>query len=194
MVKVTKVERSKTHLVQVATQLFAQRGLRGVTVRDIAAEAGVSHSMIFRHFGGMDGLITASFESLSQQVGRSSKLFEPLPNVGQMHQLLDVLSDNRQLAKMMIHGLLEEDYRFEDPDHLAFKRLVLGLEKKRVAGEFSADIDSQILAISAVAILLGWQLVEPRISDLIGEPDLDVREYRKAVLKMWISAVSQTSG
>lgn len=42
-----------------ALRLFAERGPDRVTVRDIAAEAGVSPSLIVHHFGSKDGLRAA---------------------------------------------------------------------------------------------------------------------------------------
>lgn len=42
-----------------ATPLFAEKGLNGVSVREIAAAAGVNLSMISYYFGGKEGLYSA---------------------------------------------------------------------------------------------------------------------------------------
>lgn len=42
-----------------ALRLFAEHGTDGVTMRDIAAAAGVSPALLIRHFGSKDGLIAA---------------------------------------------------------------------------------------------------------------------------------------
>lgn len=193
MVNMSKSERSKEQLIAVATTLFAERGLRGVTVRDIAAEAGVSHSMIFRHFGGLDGLIAASFEHLSQKIGQSSKAFEPLPNMDEFKSLLDKLSDNDELVKMLIHGLLEQDRRFEDPDHLAFKRLVAGFDKKQGDGGIPGALDSQLLAIASTSLVVGWMMIEPRIPELLCEPELDLQTLRHRAAEMCARLVATNS-
>ena len=41
---------------ETAMRLFAQRGAAAVTVREIAAEAGVSPSLVIHHYGSKDGL------------------------------------------------------------------------------------------------------------------------------------------
>jgi AcrR family transcriptional regulator len=42
-----------------ALRLFAERGADAVTVRDIAGAAGVSPSLVVRHYGSKDGLVAA---------------------------------------------------------------------------------------------------------------------------------------
>ncbi|MCU0267275.1 MAG: TetR family transcriptional regulator [Acidimicrobiales bacterium] len=46
-------------LVDAATTLFAEHGFTAVSTRDIARAAGVSHTLLFRHFGSKDALIAA---------------------------------------------------------------------------------------------------------------------------------------
>jgi AcrR family transcriptional regulator len=50
---------------EAAMRLFADRGVAGVTVRDIAAEAGVSPSLVIHHYGTKDGLKAAVDERVS---------------------------------------------------------------------------------------------------------------------------------
>src|ERR1019366_10577616 len=41
---------------ETAMRLFAQRGAAAVTIRQIAAEAGVSPSLVIHHYGSKEGL------------------------------------------------------------------------------------------------------------------------------------------
>ncbi len=43
-------------LLGVGRALFAERGLEGASVEEIAARAGVSKPIVYEHFGGKDGL------------------------------------------------------------------------------------------------------------------------------------------
>lgn len=48
----------KTRLIEAAESLFAQRGLEGVSLREIAAAAGQgNHSVVQYHFGGKENLV-----------------------------------------------------------------------------------------------------------------------------------------
>ncbi|MDD2736392.1 MAG: TetR/AcrR family transcriptional regulator [Desulfuromonadaceae bacterium] len=49
----------KTALIATATRLFAERGLNGVSIRELSTAAGVSISMISYYFDGKEGLYSA---------------------------------------------------------------------------------------------------------------------------------------
>jgi len=58
-----KANTKRPTIVQVATSLFAARGIDGVSMRDIANAAGVREAAIYRHFAGKDELARDIFLS-----------------------------------------------------------------------------------------------------------------------------------
>jgi AcrR family transcriptional regulator len=66
---------SREKLLEVALQLFAEKGLDGVTTRDIAREAGLNISLISYYFGGKEGLYKACITDFAEYVqGHLAKL------------------------------------------------------------------------------------------------------------------------
>ena len=55
------MEKTECHrkLMEVGTQLFSERGLKGVSIRELSLAAGTSISMISYHFGSKEGLYSA---------------------------------------------------------------------------------------------------------------------------------------
>ncbi|TWJ19201.1 TetR/AcrR family transcriptional regulator [Geobacter argillaceus] len=49
----------RSTLMEVGTRLFAERGLNGVSIRELSRAAGASISMISYYFGGKEGLYSA---------------------------------------------------------------------------------------------------------------------------------------
>jgi len=49
----------RNKLISTATHLFAERGLNGVSIRELSKAAGVSISMISYYFGGKEGLYSS---------------------------------------------------------------------------------------------------------------------------------------
>jgi AcrR family transcriptional regulator len=46
----------REQLLDVSRRLFAERGLDGTSIEEIAAKAGVSKPVVYEHFGGKEGL------------------------------------------------------------------------------------------------------------------------------------------
>jgi len=71
-----KKERTRTDIVRVAMDLFAQRGFDEVTVDQIAAVAEVSHRTFYRYFATKEELILGS---LQQALADVSEAFASRP-------------------------------------------------------------------------------------------------------------------
>ncbi|MCB9894639.1 MAG: TetR/AcrR family transcriptional regulator [Planctomycetes bacterium] len=57
-----KSARTRAALLEAARELFAERGYVKVTVRDIAAKAGIDPAMVIRYFGSKDGIFADAAE------------------------------------------------------------------------------------------------------------------------------------
>lgn len=54
-----KAEQSKAAILEAARRLFAEREIAGVSIRDIAAAAGVSHGLVRQYFGNREAMVSA---------------------------------------------------------------------------------------------------------------------------------------
>lgn len=52
----------RQQIIEAAMELFARKGFRGTTTRDLAAHAGVNEAIIFRHFKTKEELYSAIIE------------------------------------------------------------------------------------------------------------------------------------
>ncbi len=69
-VRMTAAQR-RDQLLQVGRSLFAERGLDGTSVEEIAAAAGVSKPVVYEHFGGKEGLYATVVETeVEELLGR----------------------------------------------------------------------------------------------------------------------------
>lgn len=74
----------KEELIQAAVSLFAARGFRGTSIRDIAKACDTSLSNIYHYFGDKEGLVLAILETISEKLVASLRAaaqldVEPLP-------------------------------------------------------------------------------------------------------------------
>lgn len=66
-------------VLEAAKRMFIQHGFDGVSMDQIAAEAGVSKLTVYSHFGDKDSLFTEAVRAHCEQ-GMPTQLFEPTPN------------------------------------------------------------------------------------------------------------------
>ena len=59
---------SRTALLEAAARLLIEKGHAAITVRSVAAEAGVNHGLVRYYFSTLDNLLLESFERFSNQL------------------------------------------------------------------------------------------------------------------------------
>ncbi|QAY63471.1 TetR family transcriptional regulator [Xylanimonas allomyrinae] len=87
---------NRTALLRATIAVVARSGLRALTYRAVAAEAGVSHGLVRHHFGSRDALIAAA---LAYAVERSLAESTPQPRTAEEFALgLEDLADREREA------------------------------------------------------------------------------------------------
>jgi AcrR family transcriptional regulator len=86
---------ARERLLDCAERLFAERGLRGVSLRAINAEAGLSPAALHYHFGTQEALVEALLERrMAALMARRAALLEALDEAPQpptVRQVLETL-------------------------------------------------------------------------------------------------------
>lgn len=55
-------------ILEIAAELFAERGFHGVSVHDIGAACGISGPALYKHFHGKDEILTRSLTAISEEL------------------------------------------------------------------------------------------------------------------------------
>jgi AcrR family transcriptional regulator len=61
---------TREHILEVATELFAERGYENTSIDLVLQESGVSRGALYHHFKGKDALFEAVVEALEEDVGQ----------------------------------------------------------------------------------------------------------------------------
>lgn len=101
-------------LLAAAVRVVARRGLRHLTYRSVAEEAGVTHGLVVHHFGSRDALIA---EALSYAITMSLSTSRLEPGTGKLGDfvvgLADMVEGNPDLQAFQYELLLEARRRPE---------------------------------------------------------------------------------
>lgn len=183
-------EQVRAALIRAAAELFAERGPAAVSVRDVAARAGVNHGLVHLYFGSKRDLLG---EVLGFHAAEISSRAEEV----EVADLLDATAGSpfwRVLARTILDG--------EDLDHLqesfpTVGRIVDFFSGLRAQGRLAGQ-DPKILAAVAVGLGLGWLLFEPFLipaAQLGDRPLSQVREeFRRTGFEMVARLVSEPGG
>jgi len=146
-------------VIDAAAALFAARGLAAVSIRDVAARAGVNHGLLHRHFGAKEQLVREVMDALAAGLARDLDA-DAVVRGEAAEALLHVVDS--PYFRLLAHALLEG----HDPGTLqagfpAVGRFVEAAAQQRRDGTLPADVDPRVLVALGVAAGLGWILFEP---------------------------------
>jgi len=165
-------------LLAAATELFAERGPAGVSVRDIAARAGVNHGLVHRHFGSKDAVLRAAldrqWESLLRPVEAAPEDLELLAWLWQPDAVPE--AGWRIMARALLDGYAPRDLR---RNFAVMQRLVAASRRQQESGRMAAEFDPRLLAAGGVAMVLGWLVFEPFLIAATGMDDRSLADVRR---------------
>jgi AcrR family transcriptional regulator len=164
---------ARARIRDAALRLFAERGPKAATIRDIAASAGVSLGLVRHHFGSKEGLRAACDEyALEQAMRIKNEALGPdeagagIPSPGflpEVHPTLVLLmryfahsiSDGSAAADAMFEQFvavtvewLAQQFpgRFDDPDAVAVLLTAMQLGPMLLRDQVSAALDVDLLS------------------------------------------------
>lgn len=158
-------------LLASAMELFAQRGPNAVSVREIAAHAGVNHALVFRHFGSKDGLTQAVWDRVVEDL---SGRVVGAPDYPSVRALTEAIAENETIWKLSARALLDGGaetmaavrYHFIDV-------MVWFAQEGQRTGVLAGGIHPRLLVAMVMATGLGFLVFHPVLRPLLGMPSRD---------------------
>ncbi|CNH00865.1 putative DNA-binding transcriptional regulator [Yersinia aldovae] len=115
-------EQARQQLIQAATELFGELGLKGATTRDIAQRAGQNIAAITYYFNSKEGLYLAVAQQIADFIQNA---FSPL--VQEIDQFLQQTAAE-QAAEQQLHyirrGLLQFSHLMTQPETLNISKIM----------------------------------------------------------------------
>jgi TetR/AcrR family transcriptional regulator, regulator of cefoperazone and chloramphenicol sensitivity len=149
---------ARARIRDAAITLFAERGIAGATIRDIAQAAGVSSGLLRHHFGSKEGLREACDEWALGRVSELQLKFAETQMVGALPP--DVMGLQRYLVRSLMDGSPTGMAMFAQ----SVERGELWLEK---AGIESADPRAFVAVVAALK--MGMFLMHEQLTSVLGE-------------------------
>jgi AcrR family transcriptional regulator len=176
-----QAETRRNQLLDIALVLFAERGIENVTIKDLAAEAGIAQGLIYYYFESKERLLVAVLqrESPVPEFREIIEQIDALPvREGLMifgGQVATLLSKRRSIVRLLIREILSPRSGMLS-EVIALRAEVLALmagyfEHRKAAGEIKLQeplIGIHMLASSCITLVLLDQPLEPMVEHFVG--------------------------
>jgi AcrR family transcriptional regulator len=177
MPKIVDHEERRAELAAAAWRLAAREGLEAVTVRGVAAEAGLSTGAVVHYFRDKEELILFAFETSVDRVGRrwaraAERVTDPLELARvQVVEGLPLDADRRAEFRVWFAflGLAMTRPEFARAQRVAYRawrrRLTLTLREAQEQGRIATALDCEREAAALIALVDGLAVqasFEPR--------------------------------
>jgi AcrR family transcriptional regulator len=146
------VEDTRLRILAAARKMYAERGSRGATTRDVAESAGVNEATLFRHFGTKQQLLSAMLDHYSERSTFIS-IFERLREISGLEAQLCLLGseaiESLRRKEDLIKASMAEEISNPEAGLCAWRAPVEGrrlltefMRQKVDAGELRGDPES----------------------------------------------------
>lgn len=166
MPKIVDHDEQRLKFTEAAMNLVARQGLEGVTMRAVAAEAGLSYGSLFHYFESKDDLLLHTVRhSMALQTQRVNEYANNYSGLAALEHLLcdDAITNESSrevwmvwltfLYKAALHEPFAEVHAELNEGWLA--RITALLEDAKRAGEIREDVDVGLEAIAVWAYSAG---------------------------------------
>ena len=172
-------EQTTADILDAAEKLFSERGFTAVTMRDIAAEAGVSHALVHGYLGSKEDVYRATLVR-SEDLIRSAASDDDELLTATSLMLREGLTHQRRYVRLIAHSALHGlSYDRTAGRFSATERLVELAQAAATAEGADRDpdsVDPRFVVASVVALFIGWISAEDWVLRASGLADLSDEE------------------
>jgi len=161
-------EATRERLYRTAIELFNERGYEAATLRDVAARADVSPTLLYRYFPNKRAVVLALYDELSEAFGTNAKL--PAGHwrdrfVRALESSLEVLGPHRVTLRALAPVMVGDTEEGVFAERTAFSRVrVQSVFRDAVVGAKDAPAPAlaeslgRLLYLMHLGVILWWLL------------------------------------
>lgn len=180
-------------ILRAAAELFAERPPSRVTIRDVAARAGVNHSLVHRHYGTKDNLLRAVMQLGSTDY---SKHIDELTDPAEAFRAgFAFAAEGDPVAAATARALLDGTIRPRDGQgYPGMERHIALLQSAIATRGVESRFPPRVITAAAFALMGGWFLLEESLISSAGLSDTPLDEVRSSVADLIALMIEAGSG
>ncbi len=159
-----KSEERRADIVRSAIHLFAEKGFRGATTRELAAAAGVTEPVLYQHFRNKSDLYCAIIEAKAGELSGNAAALDQLAQSGDDRAFFGTLGElilrryqeDPELSRLLFFSSLERhelaDLFFERL-YSAFYQRVTTYIRRRVRQRAFRKVNAEVAARGLIGMI-----------------------------------------
>jgi AcrR family transcriptional regulator len=172
-------------VITAAIDLFAHQGPAAVSIRQIAAHAGVNHGLVHRHFGSKQALLTLVLDELSSELA-ASDLTLGSDRDGAWSRAFRATRNQNAYWRILGHLMLEGQPLSElQPNFPLIRRMVASTVARQSEGRIDPSLDPRAVTAIGAAFSLGWLMFAPFALVATGLTDLPQAQRNGKLANVW---------
>ena len=181
---------AKGAILRAAAELMAERSPSEVTLREIAARAGVNYGLIHRHYGTKDRLLVEIFQEFTdygaEQIRASGSIHEAIERTF----MLDAGGFARILSWAALDGV-PPDKTFADRSGMAVFQGLIAEEWGNGTGPQRRDqFDPRVVSSFVMLMISVWDFFAPYMQQVDGWDDRELDDAHREVLELMQTVVT----
>ena len=163
-------EERRTSIVEAASRLFAERGFRGTTTRELAAAVGVTEPVLYEHFKTKKDLYTAIIDAKTMgamsQVEELARVYEQVNDDREFRvelgiAIIDWYTVDSSFIRLLLFSNLEghelKDH-FHERHASKFLAMLAGLLERRMDSGEMRRVDAVVAARAYLGMIAHYAL------------------------------------
>lgn len=188
---------TRQRILEAARDLFARHGVDGVSIRDIASAAGVTHPLVHRYFGTKDQMVAEILRREMEIVGalgRADPAATPSSSLENLRSTTDyVLRESRTTILLLLRAQMDElpsDGVLEEvASPLTILMDWLGRQETR-----RSEDELKMLAVGMGAAVFGYIAAAPWLLQEVGLRDRGDDVNRESFVNMLVQVMAAMTG
>jgi len=188
---------TRNAILAAARDLFARHGVDGVSVRQIAAAAGINHALVHRYFGTKDEMVAAIMLGEARALGAMAtpEADATASLAGMAEAFRYIMTEGRTSLLLMLRAELDglAPERMLDEAPLRPLRLLAGwMAQNRAPG--APPVDPRIVAMVVGAAIFGLAGAQPFLAAGVGLEEEPPDEVLQECLRTAVALVAAAAG
>ena len=185
-------EQVRAALLDAAAELFAEKGPGAVSVRQIAAAAGVNHGLVHHYFGSKQELLrevvrTRAAAVMAEALAASTtlRIDEEGFWAGRLWNTVNADDGWKVVVRALLDGYADD---LMLPDKPGLRMVVEAIRARQEQGDITDEVEPEVIASAGAALIWGALVLQPLFqTDPIGR--LPQEEVLRQIGILWRRAI-----